>query len=621
MKKMKIRTKLLIIIAIAIVPMIILNIFMIRINHQQVIAQEQKTNKDYAEAISIAFSNYLEDLWSENLAIGLHIIESPAEDPTQIIAYLKKISVDYPSVRSFAYTDQKGIITYSSNTQAIGISIADRDYYKSIVNGEEKVVSNLVVGRASNQMTIIVARAIRENGELKGITTANINVDKLGSVFPQNRMAKSSSFVIVDRNGMIVFRLGSSNLSIEKRNVLDDSQIRKSLRGETVYFTNHRGVIDGQKRVGASVPIREIGWASYATILTEEALQNANSHVRAYIITMIIIVLTSLALVIYFAVDLLKPIKVFQKASNEMACGDFAVRINMKREDEFGQTAIAFNKMAEGIEQYDKLKTQFFMNLSHELRTPLNVILASAQLINRIESNESCPNHIKIQQQLKIIRQNCFRLVRMVGNLIDLSKYDVGYLNIKFGNHDIVKLVEDITLSIVKYAETKEIEILFDTEVEEKIIACNPDAIERIVLNLLSNALKFTNANGNISVNLYDKSDHVEISVKDNGIGIPKEKLGSVFDRFEQVDNSFNRNHEGSGIGLSLAKALIEAHKGSVTVESEIGKGTEFIIKLPATILPEESSEDNIFNNSRQGLVERINIEFSDIYNFRDLNN
>jgi signal transduction histidine kinase len=335
---------------------------------------------------------------------------------------------------------------------------------------------------------------------------------------------------------------------------------------------------------------------------------------------MFLIVFTSLIIVIYFIADLLKPIKALQKASNEIACGDFDVRINLKREDEFGQTAMAFDKMAEGIEQYDKLKTQFVSNLSHELKTPLNVILASTQLVSKLVTTEDCPGYKKVQNQFKIIRQNCYRLIRMVGNLIDISKYDAGYINMKFGNHDIVKLVEDITLSIVRYAETKEIEVLFDTEAEEKIITCDPDAIERIILNLLSNALKFTSANGNVYVNLFDKTEYIEISVKDNGIGIQKEKLDSIFNRFEQVDNSLSRNHEGSGIGLSLVKTLVEAHNGSITVESEIGRGSEFIIRLPVTVLPEESSSDNsIINNPTQSLVEKINIEFSDVYDFRNI--
>lgn len=620
MKNMKIRTKLLIIVAIAIIPMILLDCFLIVSKRQQVITQEQKASKDYAVAISVAFNNFLENLWNEEFAMGLHIIESPTKDATQIITYLEKCKLDYPTVRNYVYTDPEGLIIYSTNPQAIGLSITERDYYNRIVNGEEKVVSNLVIGKTSKVITILVARSIRENGELKGIVYSAINIDKLDLVLPQNRLGKSSSFAISDRNGMIVFRLGSPNLSLEKRKIPGDSPILKSLSGEIAYYTNHHGVVDGQERIGASVPISEIRWVSSATILTKEVVEKADSEAKVSIIIMFLIVLASLIIVIYFIADLLKPIKALQKASNEIACGDFDVRINLKREDEFGQTAMAFNKMAEGIEQYDKLKTQFFSNLSHELKTPLSVILASTQLVSKLKPIGSCPNHNKIQNQLKIIRQNSYRLIRMVGNLIDISKYDAGYLNMKFGNHDIVKLVEDISLSIVRYAETKEIEVLFDTEVEEKIITCNPDAIERVILNLLSNALKFTAANGNVYINLFDKNDYVEISVKDNGIGIPKEKLDSIFNRFEQVDNSLSRNHEGSGIGLSLVKAIVEAHKGSITVESEIGQGSEFIIKLPVTVLPEESSSENsIINNPPQSLVEKINIEFSDIYDFRNI--
>jgi signal transduction histidine kinase len=276
--------------------------------------------------------------------------------------------------------------------------------------------------------------------------------------------------------------------------------------------------------------------------------------------------------------------------------------------------------MAEGIEQYDKLKNQFFSNLSHELKTPLNVIFATAQLITIIKDNASVTEyHQKVQKHMKIVKQNCYRLMRLIGNLIDITRYDSGFLHIKLGNHNIVHIIEDITLSIVKYAETKGITVTFDTNIEEKYISCDPDMIERVMLNLISNALKFTNNGGNVWVNIDNQGENVMISVRDTGIGIPSDKLSIIFERFRQVDDSLNRNHEGSGIGLSLVKALVEAHNGTIAVNSEYGKGTEVIISLPAKILQDEMLTDKrIGNESKANLVERVSIEFSDIYSSND---
>lgn len=168
-------------------------------------------------------------------------------------------------------------------------------------------------------------------------------------------------------------------------------------------------------------------------------------------------------------------------------------------------------------------------------------------------------------------------------------------------------------MSVVDYVENRSISLIFDTEIEEKVIACDPDKIERVMLNLLSNAIKFTGEDGQISVKIYIKDNNVCISVKDTGIGISEEMKTIIFDRFIQVDKSISRNREGSGIGLSLVKSLVELHKGSIAINSVIGQGSEFIVSLP-DILIENDCEENYFNSLEDQRVERINIEFSDIY-------
>ncbi|MBZ4645397.1 MAG: hypothetical protein JG777_886 [Clostridia bacterium] len=264
----------------------------------------------------------------------------------------------------------------------------------------------------------------------------------------------------------------------------------------------------------------------------------------------------------------------------------------------------------------DKLKTEFFANISHELKTPINVIFSTLQLLTLYsKSSVSKNNEDKMDKYIHVMKQNCYRLIRLVNNVVDVTKIDSGFFNLSLQNHNIINLVEEITLSVAQYIEGRGLLLEFDTTIEEKVIACDPDKIERIILNLLSNAIKFTNPGGKISVNIDDKGESITISVKDTGIGIPEDKLNMIFERFRQVDKSLARNHEGSGIGLSLVKSLVEMHGGKISVKSEYGKGSEFIIELPVRILPQQdhTSEHNM-NNIKQGAIEKINIEFSDIY-------
>ncbi|AUM94236.1 TPA: PAS domain S-box protein [Clostridium botulinum] len=257
--------------------------------------------------------------------------------------------------------------------------------------------------------------------------------------------------------------------------------------------------------------------------------------------------------------------------------------------------------------EYNKLITEFLSNISHELKTPLNVIFTAVQLLGFYEKDV---DYEKQDKYLKLIKQNCYRLMKLINNLLDTTKLDSGYLKLNLVNYNIISLIEEITLSVTSYAESKGINIIFDTNVEEKIIAVDPDKIERIILNLLSNSIKFTNPGGNIFVNIKDSGDYVYIHVRDTGVGIPTDKLESIFQRFFQIDKTLKKNKEGTGIGLHLVKSFVKMHNGDVTINSELGKGTEFIIKFPAIVCDESIKSKNVVYEAN---IERINMEFSDI--------
>ncbi|MDF2547426.1 MAG: hypothetical protein K0R93_2324 [Anaerosolibacter sp.] len=266
--------------------------------------------------------------------------------------------------------------------------------------------------------------------------------------------------------------------------------------------------------------------------------------------------------------------------------------------------------------EYDRLKTEFFSNISHELKTPLNIILSATQLINtQFCQHKYCVHREKLHKYVNMSRQNSYRLLRLINNLIDITKLDTGFMKMNLRNHNIVGIVEDIVLSVASYIESKGIELIFDTDIEEKIMACDAEKIERVILNILSNAIKFTGSDGNIFVDVYDQGEIILISVKDTGIGIPEDKKDVIFDRFRQVDATLTRKREGSGIGLSLVKSIVELHEGTITVESILGEGSQFLIKLPVkTIENEEDFSNSEAAAARETNIETIHLEFSDIY-------
>lgn len=238
--------------------------------------------------------------------------------------------------------------------------------------------------------------------------------------------------------------------------------------------------------------------------------------------------------------------------------------------------------------------------------------MGTTQLVRKKIDNNSL-NIENLSKHIDTIKQNSYRLLRLVNNLIDISRIDIGYYNLQPSNYNIVSVVEDITLSVADYIEDKNINLIFDTDTEEVMTSCDPDKIERVILNLLSNAIKYTHDNGNIEVSLKSDTNNVSISVKDSGLGIPQDKLDIIFDRFGQANNLLTRRCEGSGIGLSLVKAIVEMHGGKIKVYSEVGKGTEFIFNIPIKLLDENDKCINNYDN-KDFYVEKCNIEFSDIY-------
>lgn len=253
---------------------------------------------------------------------------------------------------------------------------------------------------------------------------------------------------------------------------------------------------------------------------------------------------------------------------------------------------------------YNKKISEYFANLSHELRTPLNILINVFPLIER---------EVKSKKFIKIAKQNSYRLLRLINNIIDISKMEANFFDIDLGNYNIVSIIEDITQSIAEYVKIKDINIVFDTDIEEKVLACDPYMIERVILNLLSNSIKSIKDNGEILVKIHNNEDRVSIKVKDNGCGIPKEKIRTIFDRFSQVDPTSLKNIQSSGIGLSLVKSIVELHGGIITVNSELDVGTEFTIELPVhTVKERDKKNDKLVMEDER--IERITVELSDIY-------
>lgn len=228
----------------------------------------------------------------------------------------------------------------------------------------------------------------------------------------------------------------------------------------------------------------------------------------------------------------------------------------------------------ERYEELDQVKSRFFANISHEFRTPLTLVMGPIKdVLKNTETKED-------RGRLQLAYQNAERLLQLINQLLDLSKLEANKMELLAAEQNLPVILKGIVMSFESLAKRRHIQFNFVAQKEAIPVYIDIDKVEKIFYNLLSNAFKFTEENGEIAVMITDHKNHVEILVRDNGVGISSSRLPNIFNRFFQGDNTTTSEHEGTGIGLALVKELVELHKGSIQVESQEGVGTVFTIKF-----------------------------------------
>ena len=277
----------------------------------------------------------------------------------------------------------------------------------------------------------------------------------------------------------------------------------------------------------------------------------------------------------------------------------------------------ALRRKVERQLEYERMRTEYFANISHEFRTPLHAISGTIQLMEMKNSkiSEEMPEFsVKNRRHLQIMKQNNNRLIKLVNNLIDINKIEAGFYMVNKKNWDMAEVIRNIVVSVMQLAKSEGIEISYRTECAPLVVSCDVEKIERIMLNLISNAIKFTSSGGSIKITAWKADGRLFVSVEDTGTGIDEKQLDRIFDRFNQAEDVFTSSNEGSGIGLSLVKGFVKMHGGSIEVRSEMGKGSCFTFEIPMRVekdqngepLPVKEYDDFIYGR-------KIEVEFSDV--------
>ncbi len=270
-----------------------------------------------------------------------------------------------------------------------------------------------------------------------------------------------------------------------------------------------------------------------------------------------------------------KPLKLMSEASKAMANGDFSKRIPVMSNDEIGQLSSSFNQMTNSLVELEKMRRDFIANVSHELRTPMTTIggFIDGIIDGTIEKE-------KTEHYLQTVSNEVKRMTRLVEGMLNLSKLEAGEIKIRPSEFDFKQLVIDVVLSQEQRIENKKIEIVGLDSFEKCIVRADKDLLHQVVYNLCDNAIKFTDDFGTIEFDLSADSTHFEFKIKNTGIGIPKEDLPHIFDRFYKGDKARSTNKDSTGLGLYLVKTIVRIHGGTAFVKSSENEFTQFGIRL-----------------------------------------
>ena len=285
----------------------------------------------------------------------------------------------------------------------------------------------------------------------------------------------------------------------------------------------------------------------------------------------------------WLARGMTQPLRDMAEAARRMQTGDYSTRIHTTTRDEVGQLAAAFNRMSQELDNLEASRRDLVANVSHELKTPITAI--RAHLENLLDGVEE-PNPETVQ----IMLTQSERLGRLVEQLLDLSKLESGEVPLRREPVALAPLVSRVMSEIEVARSDRDVDVHSDLPEDLPAIEADPERVHQVIFNLVDNAVRFTPGGGEVRIEAHRHNGAVEVSVADTGVGIPAESLPRLFERFYRVDHARAREDGGTGIGLAIARSVVEAHGGTIRAESDPGQGSVFTFDLPIAVPGRETA-------------------------------
>ncbi|WP_188207707.1 sensor histidine kinase [Alkalibacillus aidingensis] len=396
-----------------------------------------------------------------------------------------------------------------------------------------------------------------------------------------------------------------------ERRTLDHVELMESSSDLTVVITDETGdvlvhsntieedmqaIIDSTdyRHISIGGEVIEDGWTEVDHVATNSPIISNNEHVghvfmfthtnnikkivnqlgNHFLIASVITVMITVVTIFILSKLITKPIIRIKEATEQLSHGNHHVELSTARQDELGELADSITKLSKDLERLKNERHEFLASISHELRTPLTYIKGYADIVSRPNLSEE-----EREKYIQIIQEETKQLSALIKNLFDLAKVDQNEFVIKPKQINLKELIESLVKRVKPAYSEKDITLIVNCP-KEIIVSVDPVRFQQVLLNVLDNARKHSHEGSEVIISAKQYREHIQIIIEDEGEGIPKEELPFLFDRLYRVEKSRSRQKGGTGLGLTIAREIIESHGGSINIESELGKGTDVIITL-----------------------------------------
>lgn len=388
------------------------------------------------------------------------------------------------------------------------------------------------------------------------------------------------TILLSDPDGKILVSVGEDVSEITSETRIHPHMIDMINDGENTFRIGKNEGVFSDPHLAYGAPVVGDNGENYGTVFvcsSSMIMTDLIQRISKAIVLAVLWVMMAALIAVYFITEKITgPLKKISTAAKQFASGKFDTRVEVTGSDEVAELALAFNNMAESLDNYDSMRNTFISNVSHDLRTPMTSI---SGFVDGILDGVIPPD--KYDYYLRIISSEVKRLSRLVSTLLDISKIQAGERKFTMAPFDICEMSRQIVLSFEQKIEEKRLNVEFDCDEDNITVLADRDAIYQIMYNLCDNAVKFSTEGGLLKISIHrTKNKKLTVSVYNEGAGIPKDDIPYVFERFYKSDKSRGLNKTGVGLGLYISKTIIDAHNEKIWVDSDSGKSCEFSFTL-----------------------------------------